>query len=602
MIKHSKTAVGADSADPTDVQASDWNADHIGYEHGFVDRSSTLAFDNATRTLTISTAGSYDIYVGGVKTTISTNKTVVTGTGLGTHFVWFTDAGALATSQTPWDLLDLTVIPVATVHWDGATGIIGDERHDYRRNLIEHRNQHASWGAQYVSGFTPTPTFGPGATNTFTFAGGVFRDEDIYHTLTGNQTACRIGYRVTGAASMTFNASGTAYAKLNAGALQYDNAGTLTDVTSNSYGLLWIYASNFDGGSVISIVGQGEYATLVAAQAAPQPTLPGLSVAEWKLLYRVICRKTAVTPFAFTQVDVLYNQSTGPAISAGAVSTVNAGNVTVDASGFNGNLETTDTNLQLVAQKVDDLVLGGGFDYVPVTSITTTATAAFNTYHIASGTTADYTITLPTIAAGDIGKTLIIEIAASCTKLITLSGVDIDGQATRVMWAKEVAHLRADAVGKWVKIGGKSIPMAARISITNTNTVSIANSATVKVLWDYNVKDCVGMVDVANSRLRIKRGGLYNLASSALFQSLTQTSLFAIDIYVNTVSTATFSFYNVGSASGYPCAITTAPPILLVDGDYLEAKIYHSSGGARNLYTESTGSSTYLAASEVVSW
>ena len=37
-----------------------------------------------------------------------------------------------------------------------------------------------------------------------------------------------------------------------------------------------------------------------------------------------------------------------------------AAEVTVTATGFDGNLATTDTNLQLVTQKVDDLVLGGG--------------------------------------------------------------------------------------------------------------------------------------------------------------------------------------------------------------------------------------------------
>lgn len=42
-----------------------------------------------------------------------------------------------------------------------------------------------------------------------------------------------------------------------------------------------------------------------------------------------------------------------------AVSTISGDNVTIDASGFDGNLATTDTTAQLVAQKVDDLVLGG---------------------------------------------------------------------------------------------------------------------------------------------------------------------------------------------------------------------------------------------------
>lgn len=37
-----------------------------------------------------------------------------------------------------------------------------------------------------------------------------------------------------------------------------------------------------------------------------------------------------------------------------------AANLPVDAAGFNGNLTTSDTNVQLVSQKLDDLILSGG--------------------------------------------------------------------------------------------------------------------------------------------------------------------------------------------------------------------------------------------------
>lgn len=324
--------------------------------HGFLDRSSSnLSFVSGTRTFTLSNVSGYVFYVGGTKFTSSSNKTVVIGTGLGNHFVSLNSSGDLISSQTPWIITDETYIPVATIHWDGSTGIIGDERHSYNRNLIEHRNQHDSWGAQYVSGFTPTPTFGPGATNTFSFAGGVIRDEDIYHTM-GTQTQCMIGYRVSGAASMTFEAASTAYAKLNAGISRYDNNGTLTDLVNNQYGIYWIFATNRPTTPIVSIMGQGSYANIAAAQAAPMPTLPGLSVAEWKLLYRVIVRRTAGNPFAFIQTDVMYNISTGPAIQAGTPSVVSAGQVTfapfgnIASANVQGALEELDTEKAGVSQ------------------------------------------------------------------------------------------------------------------------------------------------------------------------------------------------------------------------------------------------------------
>ena len=50
----------------------------------------------------------------------------------------------------------------------------------------------------------------------------------------------------------------------------------------------------------------------------------------------------------------------GKATLIGGAITKTASDTSVDASGFDGNLAPTDTDLQKVAQKVDDLVLGGG--------------------------------------------------------------------------------------------------------------------------------------------------------------------------------------------------------------------------------------------------
>ena len=44
-----------------------------------------------------------------------------------------------------------------------------------------------------------------------------------------------------------------------------------------------------------------------------------------------------------------------------------AADVTVDASGFDGNLATTDTDVQKVAQKVDDLLVSGGLTFTELT-------------------------------------------------------------------------------------------------------------------------------------------------------------------------------------------------------------------------------------------
>jgi hypothetical protein len=318
--------------------------------HGVVNPNSiSFSVNNGTRTLTVVSGGSYEIFINGVKYTVSSDLSVQIGTGLGQHFVWFAISGGnvvLATSQTMWDILNTTYTPCATVHWDGATMIPGDELHDYRRNLLEHKNQHDSWGAQYVSGFTASPTFS--AANTFSFAGGVIRDEERYHTLNGTLTQCRIGYRVTGGASMTFQATGAEFVKASAGVPQYDNNGTLTPITNNNYGIAWVYATNrAEASKLVAIVGQGNYATVAAAQAAAMPTLAGISVAEWKLLYRVIIKRSG-SAFSVTQTDVLYNTSTGPAIGGGGASVTSAGNVTFSPAG-----NVAANNVQTAIEELD---------------------------------------------------------------------------------------------------------------------------------------------------------------------------------------------------------------------------------------------------------
>lgn len=57
-----------------------------------------------------------------------------------------------------------------------------------------------------------------------------------------------------------------------------------------------------------------------------------------------------------------------------------ADQVEVDATGFDGNLETTDVNMQMVAQKLDDLTVSGGDGFTGVTSSLITGDILQTTY------------------------------------------------------------------------------------------------------------------------------------------------------------------------------------------------------------------------------
>lgn len=334
--------------------------------HGFISTPAAPTFVGNVYTRPGSTP--YSVAIDGVVSNVSTDAIIDIGATAewlgytqaqryGQWFICKIGDLSITASKTPFNILSLDSIPVDTVYCNdnGAGGyewIPAREHHQASRNLIVHDEDHHAYGAKYISGFT---SFVGLDNNTFTMAGGEISDEGLRSVISGTQTTCRIGYR--SGSALKFDTASTGYAKLNAGVPQYDNAGTLTNLGANKYGVAWVFATNRYTDAVVIITGQGEYTTVALAQAAASPTLTGLSVAEWKLCYRVIVQNFAGA-LKYIQADPLYNESNGPAINAGAPSTVTAGNVTVNTVGYT---DPSIVNAQLLADKVDGMQSGGGF-------------------------------------------------------------------------------------------------------------------------------------------------------------------------------------------------------------------------------------------------
>src|SRR5574343_1117194 len=110
---------------------------------------------------------------------------------------------------------------------------------------------------------------------------------------------------------------------------------------------------------------------------------------------------------------------------------------------------------------------------VSVTGATGLTNDAFGKLHICTGTSTDYTVTLPA-AANNAGKQIGFQMGSSTslTKLVTLDANAselIDGMTSRIMWSDEVAILSCDGTG-WTKIGGKGIPMSASLKMGPNQT------------------------------------------------------------------------------------------------------------------------------------
>lgn len=156
--------------------------------------------------------------------------------------------------------------------------------------------------------------------------------------------------------------------------------------------------------------------------------------------------------------------------------------------------------------------IGGGpaINYaipVSITGATSLTSAAVGKHHVCSGTTADYTVDLPSsgVNAGDL---ISFEMASTLTYLVTIdagSGVDIDGSQTRIMWAKETAVLKYDG-SNWQKVGGKSLPLMSSAYPTSDQTFAASatfSTYTTLILGATGdpAPSVASMCDLANNKL-----------------------------------------------------------------------------------------------------
>lgn len=415
--------------DISDITISADKINSLKYYHGFKTLPDAPTFSGTT--LTVPGTTPYSVYIDGKESLIETQKTldlsslaewgVTPEDNYGQWFVWINSDLSLGASQTTFNVLDVTKISLVTLYLqsDGGTGYncaISRDWRDYRRNLIEQKNQHESWGAQYVSGFTSLTIGGGSPTvNTFSLAGGVFRSEDLHHTISNPQTSCHVAYRNSTLDLLVFDNADTGYSKIVGGVPVYDNAGTLTGLGNNKYGVQWVYASARLANPIISVIGQAEYSSIAEAQAAGQPSLPGFGQIEAKLLYKVIIQNKNAG-LLWVQTVPLYNVSTGPAISGGALSSIAAGNVSY--------LPTTPDTSADVQTALDEraLLAGSSSQDFATQNLSVSKTASFTVGTVAAGAT----ITIP----NDYTIVNITDDSASAANSLTMPS----GAAGQILW------------------------------------------------------------------------------------------------------------------------------------------------------------------------
>ena len=282
----------------------------------------------------------------------------------GLYHVYFNNLGVLSYSTVERDITSDQFAPVALVFWDpvAGAGVLYEERHGAGRNRLWHRQNHESIGPTYEYGLTAT------VTNTaFSITQGAFFDEDIMHeTPAAAITAGRHWHRDTGGASMVFmDGATTLYMATVGGHLQYDNGGTLTNMTTGYFCMSRVYVTGDTATPIAIGMGQAEYATLEACRGAPEFLHPGMALVDWKLLYRVIFQNVAdTTPTYIEKAD--YRTATPR--PNGDLGLIPASTVTSLPTGATAATDVQSAIAELTREKA---VIGANADITSLAGLTT---------------------------------------------------------------------------------------------------------------------------------------------------------------------------------------------------------------------------------------
>lgn len=272
--------------------------------HGFENQTdSTYSYNSSTRVLTVSPASSsFDIWIRGVKHTISTTKTAIAHANTpGMYYYYFDNNAALQVSDSFPNLY--TGIPCFFVYYYSTTEyFVEEERHDCVMDVATHLELHNKIGTYYVSGlatsgYSLSPTSPIDANNQFVSASGVISDEglttNISEVTSGNYNVMYLDSngKWTWQASQTFpflhETSGYIYYNQNTSG----NTWALTPLT----GIEWvnyyvIYVPSLTANRQMFIVmGQKTYSSLTNAKAESFANLniSGLPIPEYLVLYQI---------------------------------------------------------------------------------------------------------------------------------------------------------------------------------------------------------------------------------------------------------------------------------------------------------------------------
>jgi len=333
--------------------------------HGILERATVapLPTNLTTNTFILSTGTTpLTYYRKGVKTVVSTNKTITLAGTAGLYYIYFNDDVGTLVNSTVFPGLNGDNVLLSYVYWNGSNyGIVYDERHSSTRDIDWHTWAHNTVGCRYRSGLDFAFAGNVVGNTTFSISAGEINDEDIQFA-TGIQTTARIWYQ-SSASTYAFDTtvSTTPY-KHNGTGIQAVNSagyGLVTITASNRYFNYWVYGttSNLAPTHIFCETTStiGGYTSVNNARAVVPPSLSAFGLSpEYKLLYRVVVNGAGLvqTP---TKGD---DYRTVATVSGSVIPSTTASSVS-----FNPIGNIVATNVQSAIQELDaEKVALGGID------------------------------------------------------------------------------------------------------------------------------------------------------------------------------------------------------------------------------------------------
>lgn len=239
---------------------------------GFTNNNeTTIAFDGINTFSLSRTGASFSYFRSGKLYTITTNKSVILSATppatAGKYFIYIDDEiGTLTASVVPWSFTG-TQVPVAIVYWDNTQTpkyFLNEERHTCSIDRAVHRYEHETMGTQLISGGVVsgcTPGSVTDTDKTFGISQTEIADENLFQTLSalidpnGITTPYEVLYRV--GTAWKWQLSNMPFKYTTTGFVEYDNSGTMTPISANTYANTYLIASNIQGdGRFIIISGK----------------------------------------------------------------------------------------------------------------------------------------------------------------------------------------------------------------------------------------------------------------------------------------------------------------------------------------------------------